>query len=404
MSQAPNRSSLASAALSSQQDGVWSETVPFAGTLDAILVEDPVLHPFAGSVSRSHAIAIWRWVKRDLCADLLANNSPTIEQNAADEIAGLVPEWIARIKTALEHAETNPDTARRLRVSLGSQDIHQQVPVILVALRQRALLGKAQDFGRAINAIAEDASLGSAIQSMPLQDPQLAALLFHAAVGQVANPSRVTAAIAKLAGNSTEKNVDISGCGPVVDAMLAHAQNQIHLLQSTGPFADIDQTCQALERFHRLIRALTGYIEFSRGSGWSAVISALTKQVSERIEPRLRTVLADINQSLRQARDGHDRLDNDRLLAAINGVYLLATIRECRDSLALNALFDQAWMQSGQALEMHLQRNLDVLRQDNADASVLVRLEAGIKMAEVRFNPEYAETLRRARAAALRRV
>jgi hypothetical protein len=31
------------------------------------------------------------------------------------------------------------------------------------------------------------------------------------------------------------------------------------------------------------------------------------------------------------------------------------------------------------------------------------RLDAGIKMAEVRFNPEYAETLRRARASAERR-
>jgi hypothetical protein len=35
---------------------------------------------------------------------------------------------------------------------------------------------------------------------------------------------------------------------------------------------------------------------------------------------------------------------------------------------------------------------------------VSARLEAGIKMAEIRFNPEYAETLRRARSAAERRI
>ena len=404
MSQATNRSSLASAATSSQPDGVWSETVPFAGTIDAILVEDPVLFPFEGSVARSQAMAIWHWVKRDLCADLIAADSAEASAASAHDVSTLVPEWISRIKGALEYAETNSDAGRRLRVSLGAEDIRQQLPIILGALRQRALLSKAQAFGRAINATAEDAALGSAIQSMPLHDPELAALLFHAAVGQVNNPSRITAAVAKLAGNPNEKNVDIAGFGPVVDALLAHAQNQLHLLQSSGPFADIDLTCQALERFHRLVRALTGYIEFSRGSRWSMILSALTKQVSERVEPRLRTVVADVNHSLRQTREGHDRLDNDRLLAAINGVYLLATIRECRDSLALNALFDQAWVQSGQALEMHLQRNLDLLRQGNADASVMVRLEAGIKMAEVRFNPEYAETLRRARASALRRV
>lgn len=404
MSQAPHRSSLATAAIASQHDGVWSEAVPFAGTIDAIIVEDPVLYPFAGSISRSHATTIWLWMRRDLCADLLPSGIDGAGAATPEDIAALVPEWIVRMKGALEHAETNPDAGRRLRVTLGAEDIRLQVGTVLVALRQRALLGKAQAFGRAINSSAEDAALGPAIQSMPIQDPALAALLFHAAVGEVVSPSRITATIARLAGNSNEKSVDTAGYGPVVDAVLAHAQNQLHLLQSTGPFADIDQTCQALERFHRLIRSLTGYIEFARGSRWSMVLSALTKQVSERVEPRLRSVVSDVNQSLRQAREGHDRIENDRLLAAINGVYLLATIRECRDSLALNALFDQAWTQTGQALELHLQRNLDLLRQDTADTGVMVRLEAGIKMAEVRFNPEYAETLRRSRAAALRRA
>ncbi|MNY69915.1 hypothetical protein D3C86_2079300 [compost metagenome] len=79
-------------------------------------------------------------------------------------------------------------------------------------------------------------------------------------------------------------------------------------------------------------------------------------------------------------------------------------MRECRDSLALNALFEQSWSQTGQALEVHLQRNLDLIRQYPADPVIGARLDAGIKMAEVRFNPEYAETLKRARAAAERRT
>ena len=69
----------------------------------------------------------------------------------------------------------------------------------------------------------------------------------------------------------------------------------------------------------------------------------------------------------------------------------------------LNALFEQAWSQTGQALEVHLQRNLELIRQHPADPEIGARLDAGIKMAEVRFNPEYADTLKRARAAAERR-
>jgi hypothetical protein len=238
---------------------------------------------------------------------------------------------------------------------------------------------------------------------MPLKDQALAALLFHVAIGQVSNPTRLITTIIRISGNATEAAVIRMGFSPVIDAMLAHAQNQLFMLQPSGPFADIDLICRSLDRFHRLVRSLTGYVEFSRGSRWAMVLAAITKQVSDRIEPRLRDVVSDLNQAMRRGREGSDRIDEDRMLAAINGVYLLATVRECRDSLALNAVFDQAWSQTGQALEVHLQRNLDLIRQNPDDAPTGVRLDAGIKMAEVRFNPEYAETLRRARATAERR-
>lgn len=365
---------------------------PFAGLIDAVIVEDPVPFAFPGSVARSLAQAVWIWVNRDLCQD--------IDISDPDQA---MPEVLARMRSAVDGADADYDNGRRLRAALGNDEARAALPVIMGALRNRAVLDKAQAFGRAANAIADEATLGAAINSMPLQDPPLAALLFHAAMGQVTNPSRVVGAVIKLSGNSNEGTVARAGFAPVIDAILAHAQNQIHLLQPSGPFSDIDLMCRALDRFHRLVRALTGYVEFARGSRWSMVLSAITKQISDRIEPRLKDVVPDINQALRKPREGADRLDNDRLLAALNGVYLLSAVRDCRDSLALNALFDQAWSQSGQTLEMHLQRNLELLRQNPDDRNVGTRMEAGIKMAEIRFNPEYAETLRRARAAAERR-
>ena len=172
----------------------------------------------------------------------------------------------------------------------------------------------------------------------------------------------------------------------------------------TGAFADMDLSCRAIDRFHRLIRAVNGYIELGRTGRWTAIIAALIKTASARVEPKLRELMPDINQSLRRARDGADRLDSDRLLAALNGVYLLATVRDCRDSLALNALFDQAWTQTGQSLELHITRNLDLLRENPADKIIAARLETGIKMAELRFNADYADVLRRARDGAERRI
>jgi hypothetical protein len=125
--------------------------------------------------------------------------------------------------------------------------------------------------------------------------------------------------------------------------------------------------------------------------------------VSERIEPRLREAGPDLNRAMRR-REGTDRLDSDQILLALNGVYLLATVRDCRDSLALNTAFDQAWAQVGQGLEIHLERCLEILRANPTDRIASARLEAGIKMAELRFSAEYAEVLRRAKDAAERRI
>jgi hypothetical protein len=238
---------------------------------------------------------------------------------------------------------------------------------------------------------------------MPLSDRAIAALLMQAALGQVANPSRLVTAVIRIAGSPTEDSIIRTGFGPLIDATLAHAQNQIPALVQVGPFADIDLTCRAIDRFHRLIRAVNGYVELNRNGRWAMIVAALTKQVSSRVEPRLREVPMDVNKALRRVRETNDRLDSDQLLAALNGVYLMTTVRDARDSLALNALFDQAWTQVGQALEMNIQRNLDILRQNPADRITSERLDASIKMAELRFNPEYAEVLRRAKEAAEKR-
>ncbi len=276
------------------------------------------------------------------------------------------------------------------------------MPKVLVALRARSLLAKAAAFGRAANAISDEHALGVALQSMPLKDQAVAAMLMHAAVGEVANPARVVGAIVRVAGSNSELAIERGGLGVVVEALLSHAQDQIHRLRANGPFADMDLVCRAVERYHRLNRAVAVYLELGRNGRWATILAALTKRVSERLEPQLRNVPVDLNLAMRRSRDGADRVDQDRLLAALNGVFLLATLRDCRDSLAINASFEQAWTQVGEMLEFHLNRNIDILRQ-KPDAVALERLDAGIRMAEQRFSPDYAEVLRRARDAAERR-
>jgi hypothetical protein len=376
---------------------------PFLGLIDTVVVDSPVSFQFDGAITTDAATAAWTWLVRDLAPDLIDIEVIDDIPNNVAALEALMPELLARARAALTEAQGKADVARRIKTQLGGDEPWERLPIVLNALRCRGLLDKAQSFGRAANSMSDDAALALALQSMPLQDHGVASLLMMAAVGQVAAPARLITAAIRIANSPDETALLRAGFGPLIDAFLAHAQNQIPALEQMGTFGDMDLVCRSVDRFHRLVRALTGYVELQRNSRWSVIAAALTKAASDRIEPKLRNVAPDLNLALRR-REGSDRVDGDQILSALNGIYLLATVRDSRDSLAVNTLFDQVWTQTGQALEIHVERNLEAIRRNPADSASSARLDAALKMAEVRFNQEYAETMRRAKEVAERRA
>ena len=390
-------------AAKSDRPGTHSKGRPFLGLIDSVIVDSPADFPFDGAITRDDATAAWTWMVRDLAPDLIDIEVSDDTPRNVEALELLMPELLTRAKKALAEAASNYETGRRIKTQLGGDEAWEKLPTVINALRGRGLLEKAQAFGRAANGMADEAALALALQSMPLQDQTVAPLLMLAAVGQVAMPAKMIAAAIRIAGGNSEIALTRSGFGPLIDAMLAHAQNQIPALNQVGTFGDMDLICRAVDRFHRLMRAVTGYVELSRNGRWAMIAAVLTKGVSERLDPKLRDVAPDLNKAMRR-REGTDRLDGDQILSALNGMFLLATIRDSRDSLALNALFDQVWTQTGQALEIHIERNLQQLRNNPADTIASARLDAALKMAEIRFNQEYADVLRRAKESAERRV
>jgi hypothetical protein len=364
--------------------------------IDAVTVESPTEFSFIGAVSSDDANAVWTWLVRDVAPDLIDIEAIDDTELSHTALESLMPELLARARKTLVAAETSVELNRRLKAALGGDEAFEHLPTVLNALRCRGLLEKAQGFGRAANGMADEAALALALQSMPLNDPPVAALLLQAAVGQVAMPAKLVAAAIRIAGGATEVLLTKAGFAPLIEAILAHAQNQIPPLSQMGTFGDMDLVCRAVDRFHRLLRAIMAYVEINRGSRWATIAADLTKEVSDRIEPKLRDVGPDVNQALRR-REGHDRIDSDQVLMALNGMYLLATVRDSRDSLAVNAVFDQTWGQIGQALEIHIDRLLQQTRNNPADQVVAKRFDAALKMAEIRFGQDYADTIRRAR-------
>lgn len=379
----------------------------FLQALAGVLVDPPAPHGFPGAIEREVAGKIWTWMARDVAADEVARLSDALDSgaDALDAFDGLLPEMLEKLKANALAEKDDRELERRNTMQMGGEEARQRLAPVIMAMRRRPLLEQAGKFGVAVGSISDEAAIATALQSIAITNPLTRSLWMQAMVGYMANPSRVMAAAVAIAGGNGEARIVNAGHGALVEAVLSHAQSQIGRLASQpNLFSDIDFSCKAIDRFHRLMRALNYNLEIERRSLWGTIMTDLTARLSERLERPMKEITLNVTQALRRPRDGNDRVDPDDVLAALNGLYLLMTVRKCRDSLAVNALLDQAWTDTGQTVEVLVTRALDMYRSKPADPVARERLDAGIKMAEIRFNPEYADILRRARDGAERRT
>lgn len=378
----------------------------FLETFDPVLVNPPVYHHLGGAIDRDIAKSVWTWIARDLASSEAARLADAIDSGAEPKAAFvlLLPEILERLKENAATENGDIETERRNTLQMGGEEARQRLPYVIMAMRRQALLEQAAGFGKAIGKLQDEATLAVALQTVSMSNPLTRSLWMQAMVGHLANPSRVMAAVTKLSGGNTEVHVTNAGYAPLVEAIMSHAQSQIgRLSPQPGMFADHDLACKSIDRFHRLMRSISYNLEIERKSLWGTIITDLTARFSERLERPMKEISLNVTQALRRPRDGTDKLDPGDVLMALNGLYLLLTIRKSRDSLAVNALLDKAWSDTGQAVEVLVTRALDQFRANPADPVARERLDAGIKMAEIRYNPEYAEILRRARDGADRR-
>ncbi len=374
--------------------------------LGPVLVHSPVLFVSDGAIERQHVLAVMSWLSRDIDRNLIERSLAIISKGNQDQSFSRLSLQIAEmISKEQELAEKSAEAARRLQIQIGGEEVFSRLRIIESAFRNYQLLEKAVAYGRAINGINDENSMKMALQTFPLDDPMVSVLMMQAAIGQIANPVRLMCAVMMLSEGQTQKAVSKAGFSPIVDAMFAHAQNQMApFMEKDNRFADIDLICRSLDRYHRLIRAISNITENDKGCRWAQMVAAIVRRMSELIEPRLGRVDSDIRQALRKPRTGPDVIDAGLLLDALNGLYLLASVREALDALALNSLVTRLWSDVGKVLEVLIDRNLEAFKNFPEDEAAAKRLDTSIKMAKVRFNPEYAGIIIRARDGATRRA
>ena len=132
---------------------------PFGGLIDAVIVPSPTSFDFDGAIAAKHAEAAWVWMQRDLAPDLIPATLPADDEAARAVIDAQVPVLLQRAKAAIAEAANKPEALRRIKVQFGGEPAWLRLPVVLQALKCRAVLEKAQGFGRAANAMTDEAAL-----------------------------------------------------------------------------------------------------------------------------------------------------------------------------------------------------------------------------------------------------
>ena len=377
----------------------------FLSFFDAIIVGDIAEVDFDGSIKRAHMQFIWTWLSRDIKPEILQDLNGIVSVSAAKVVLQpVLVDLFAKASDAVLAGTQNPVAERHLIAQIGGEEVKDRLPIILNAFRTHTIFAKAINFGKASNKLKSEEELSEALLSLPLKEPRISPMLFHAIVGNSVEPSRLILAATHITGGSSEAVLKAGGFAPLVEGILSHAQNQISIIDNQkGLFGDVDLVCKSIARFHHLMRAVTGYVEMGRMSYWNKIATKLTALMAQRIEPRLNNVSFNVNASLRKPRNGPDVIDSELSLSALNGLYLLSAIRLAKESLALNAIFEKTWTEVGRNLEILNDRNMELFKQNSADKIISQRLDLGIEMAGLRFGKEYAEVLGKAKETVGRR-
>lgn len=377
-----------------------------AGALSPVLLDVEPVIPGAALYAK-HLNDFWVWFARDVAPEFASDLDLMIAaepDRAVELFADAAAMIVSLSEGALAAAETE-EQRKRVAVQLGGNDVLESVPAILSCVAQVKMLHRAAEFGGVMGELDSARRISLALQSVELPKGSFRRYWCLAAIGSIPDPFEFIGAMVMAAESDTEADLKNAGLGIWMDAFIIDAQRQDQLVKgSVGLFADVDLACKAIHRFHTIARAMVLQLELPANSVWGVSLKRLTKDISQEIEPKLEGVVRDVTLALRPARDGADRCDEDAVLQALNGLYLLATARDSRDSLAVNAVTERVWSQTGQTIETLLNRSIDALRDIGPEREVaLRRVDAGIKMAGIRFGTDYAQVIERSRDVILRR-
>lgn len=384
----------------------------FFQPLEPFLVDDTATHKHPGRIARVALDPIWQWI----CRDLLPGEAKAVtdevarafanEDTAKAEALGRAfqDRTIQRMQEALDSAQGDDKTRRRLAAQIGTPRALEDVTAIMNVLRARDTLASlGARLPSHIKNLA-DAQLDDVKTLLDVHagDPSLFLFSLVLVMSKLASPWHLVRLANKAAGSDSAARISETPYAIAVAIVLAEIERMVGELKTELRSGRGVATGALLKGIHDAARGMRTEINLSGDSTWAKQLAALRTEISNLLKAEIESLPGRVRRLLRPrpAKDiqANSVLDSGDVAETETLIEFVGICRNYASELAVSEMTQRAYSDVHHYLDTSTQPLVEALRQagDHDRTFRKSQLDAAVRFCAKMFGKDYADLLTKA--------
>jgi hypothetical protein len=277
--------------------------------LEPFLVDDTATHKHPGRIARVALDPIWQWI----CRDLLPGEAKAVTDEVARAFANddnpkaealgraFQDRTVQRMQEALDSAQGDDKTRRRLAAQIGTPRALEDVAAIMNVLRARdtlAMLG-ARLPGHIKNLTDAQLDEVKTLLDHHAGNPSLLLYALVLVMSRLAAPWQLVRLAAKAAGSDSAARVSETPYAIAVAVVLAEIERMVGELKTELRSGRGVATGALLKGIHDAARGMRTEINLSGDSPWGKQLAALRTEISNLLKAEIESLPGRVRRLLR---------------------------------------------------------------------------------------------------------
>ena len=385
----------------------------FFQPLEPFLVDDTASHNHPGRIARVALDPIWQWICRDLLpGEAKAVTDEVARAYASDDTAkaealarAFQDRTVQRMQEALESAQGDDKTSRRLAAQIGTPRALDDVGAILNILKARDTLASlsARLPGHIKNLSDKQLDDVKALLDLPQASaPPLFLSALVLVMSRLAAPWQLVRLATKAAGSDAAARVSETPYAIAVAIVLAEIARMVGELKAELRSGRGVATGALLKGIHDAARGMRTEINLSVDSAWGKQLAALRAEISNLLKAEIESLPGRVRRMLRPrpAKDipVNGALDAGDVAETETLIEFVSICRNYASELAVSEMTQRAYSEVHQYLDTSTQALVDAVRQagDNDRVFRKSQLDAAARFCAKMFGKDYADLLNKA--------